>query len=69
MSGKSPLPMVDILAFLDSICAKPKANLDAYMLNPSVDVLGLTRKKYDLLVNYFKTNYNVDIQAIGNKQD
>jgi hypothetical protein len=69
VSGKPPAPMVDMLAYLDTICAKPKAALDAYMLNPKVDSLGLTRKKYDLLVNYFKTNYNVDIQAIGNKQN
>ena len=69
MAGKAPTPIVDMVGFLDSICAKPKADLDAYMLNPKVDSLGLTRKKYDLLVNYFKSNYNVDIQAIGNKQD
>ena len=67
--SNAPPPIVDILAFLDTICAKPKANLDAYMLNPKVDSLGLTKRKYDLLVNYFKTNYNVDIQAIGNRQD
>lgn len=69
VSGRAPDPMIDLLAFIDTICAKPKASLDAYMLSPAVDVQGLTRKKYDLLVNYFKTNYNVDIQAIGNKQD
>ena len=65
----APPPIVDMVGFLDSICAKSKSQLDANMLNPNVDVLGLTRRKYDLLVNYFKTNYNVDIQAIGNKQD
>lgn len=69
VSGRAPNPMTDILAFLDTICAKPKASLDAYMLNPTVDVQGLTRKKYNLLVDYFKKNYNIDIQAIGNKQD
>jgi len=67
--GKAPTPIVDMVGFLDSICAKSKSQLDANMLHPSVDVLGLTRRKYELLVNYFKTNYNVDIQAIGNKQD
>jgi hypothetical protein len=67
--GRAPTPIVDMVGFLDSICAKSKSQLDAYMLNPNVDVLGLTRRKYELLVNYFKTNYNVDIQAIGNKQD
>jgi hypothetical protein len=58
-----------MVGFLDSICAKSKSQLDAYMLNPNVDVQGLTRRKYDILVNYFVNNYNVDIQAIGNKQD
>jgi hypothetical protein len=67
--SRAPTPIVDMVGFLDSICAKSKSQLDAYMLNPNVDVLGLTRRKYELLVNYFKTNYNVDIQAIGNKQD
>lgn len=67
--GKAPPPVADMMGFLDSICAKSKPQLDANMLNPNVDVLGLTRRKYELLVNYFKTNYNVDIQAIGNKQD
>lgn len=67
--SRAPTPILDMVGFLDSICAKSKSQLDAYMLNPNIDVLGLTRRKYDLLVNYFKTNYNVDIQAIGNKQD
>jgi len=69
LGSRAPTPIVDMVGFLDSICAKSKSQLDANMLNPNVDVLGLTRRKYDLLVNYFKTNYNVDIQAIGNKQD
>lgn len=67
--SRAPTPILDMVGFLDTICAKSKSQLDAYMLNPNVDVLGLTRRKYDLLVNYFKSNYNVDIQAIGNKQD
>ena len=69
VGSRAPTLIVDMVGFLDSICAKSKSQLDANMLNPNVDVLGLTRRKYDLLVNYFKTNYNVDIQAIGNKQD
>jgi len=69
VAGSAPSPITDMIAFLDTICAKPKTALDAYMLNPKVDSLGLTKRKYDLLVNYFKNNYNVDIQAIGNKQN
>ncbi|MBO9633885.1 MAG: hypothetical protein J7578_12280 [Chitinophagaceae bacterium] len=67
--NRSPDPMTDMVNYLDTICTKPKAALDAWMLNPNVDSLGFTRRKYDLLINYFKNNYNVDIQAIGNKQD
>lgn len=67
--SRSPDPMNDLTSFLDTICGKPKSALDAYMLSPNVDSLGLTRTKYNILVNYFQRNYNVDIQAIGNKQD
>jgi hypothetical protein len=68
-NNRAPTPDQDLLSFLDTICAKPKSALDANMLNPKVDSLGLTAKKYSLLVNYFMNNYNVDIQAIGNKQN
>jgi hypothetical protein len=68
-SNRAPLPSQDLLSYLDTICAKPKTALDAYMLNPKVDSLGVTKRKYDLLINYFKSNYNVDLQAIGDKQN
>lgn len=67
--ANAPSPYTDILSYLDTICAKPRAALDAYMFTPKVDSLGLMKRKYDILVNYFKTNYNVDIQAIGEKQN
>jgi hypothetical protein len=57
------------MTFLDTICAKSKAQLDAYALNPTNDQLGMVKRKYDILINYFKNNYNVDLQAIGNKQN
>ena len=66
--ANAPNPYTDILAFLDTICAKPRAQLDAYMFSPKVDSLGLMKRKYDILVNYFK-NYNIDIQSIGEKQN
>jgi len=36
------------------------------VLDPSVDVNGLIRKKYDIVIAYFMSNYGVDLQAIGN---
>jgi hypothetical protein len=69
VGNRAPSPSEDILSYLDTICAKPKSALDAYMLSPQVDQFGLMRRKYELLVNYFKNNYQVDIQAIGNKQN
>lgn len=67
--SKAPTTFNDINSFLDTICAKSKAQLDAYALNPANDQLGLVKRKYDFLINFFKNNYGVDLQAIGNKQD
>lgn len=36
------------------------------ILHPSKDTNGLIRQKYDIVVNYFLDNYNLDLQAIGN---
>ncbi|WP_343671691.1 hypothetical protein [Chitinophaga sp.] len=36
------------------------------ILNPLKDTSGKIKKRYDMVRNYFITNYNVDLQAIGN---
>ena len=36
------------------------------ILHPKKDVNGFIRNKYDILVNTFKENYGIDLQAIGN---
>lgn len=36
------------------------------ILHEKKDVNGYIRKKYDILVNKFKENYGIDLQAIGN---
>lgn len=36
------------------------------MLNPSVDTRGKIRQKYNVMVDFFKSKYGFDIQAIGN---
>lgn len=36
------------------------------ILNPIKDKNGLIQKKYDIVVNHWKSEYNIDLQAIGN---
>ena len=36
------------------------------ILSPDVDTKGVIRKKYDIMIAYFKTTFGVDLQAIGN---
>lgn len=36
------------------------------VLSPVKDSTGLIRKKYDAVIDYYKSNYNVDLQRIGN---
>jgi len=36
------------------------------ILSPDTDTKGVYKKKYDVMINYFKTTFGVDLQAIGN---
>lgn len=56
----------DFLSYIALITSRTKAELDASILSPTTDTSGLIRKKYDIIINYYKTKYNVDLQAIGN---
>ena len=37
-------------------------------LKPVLDTHSKLKDKYDILVNYFKMKYQIDLVAIGNKQ-
>ncbi len=37
------------------------------ILHPNKDTKGLIRRKYDVLIDYFEKEYNIDLQTIGNK--
>lgn len=39
------------------------------ILNAIKDVNGLIRKKYDIVLNHWKEEYNIDLQAIGNAME
>jgi len=36
------------------------------ILSPDTDTKGVYKKKYDVVINYFKTTFGIDLQAIGN---
>ncbi|PTS97989.1 hypothetical protein DBR11_16105 [Pedobacter sp. HMWF019] len=59
-------PTKDFMSYISAITSKTKAELDASILSPSNDVNGLVKKKYNIIINYYKTKYNIDLQAIGN---
>lgn len=66
ISGQDNKPTRDFLSYIAAITSKSKATLDATILSPTTDVNGLVRKKYDIIINYYKQKYNMDLQAIGN---
>ena len=60
-------PDTDWDTFMQTIVSNSYASLTAPggVLHPGVDTKGLIRKKYDLMIAYFKTVLGVDLQAIG----
>lgn len=52
--------------YMKVITSKSRTWLDANLFTPQNDPNGNFKKKYDILVNYYQTKYNVDLQAIGN---
>lgn len=56
----------DFVSYVALITSKTKAELDATVLSPTTDTAGLIKKKYNFIINYYKTKYNIDLQAIGN---
>ncbi|MCX2452196.1 hypothetical protein OQX61_13060 [Pedobacter sp. PLR] len=72
-----PTPNSDWYAYLRAITSTPYEDLtnnttpitDATykgMLNGLKDPNGLIKKKYNLMINFYKRQYNIDLQAIGN---
>lgn len=57
----------DFLAYIEIITGNSLAELEAFYFKPSVDTKGLVRQKYNAIISYYKTEYGVDLQAIGNR--
>lgn len=66
INGQDNKPVKDFLSYITAITSKSKAELDATILKPTTDVNGLIKKKYDIIINYYKQKYNMDLQVIGN---
>ncbi|SKD09337.1 hypothetical protein SAMN05660461_5222 [Chitinophaga ginsengisegetis] len=57
----------DFLAYIEVITSHTKEELEAGVLSSRVDVKGLIRKKYDVVIATFLNKYQIDLQAIGNR--
>lgn len=53
------------------LTAEPKDGDTSFkgILHEKKDVKGMIRKKYDILIRYFKDEYGVDLQKIGDSQE
>jgi hypothetical protein len=56
----------DFLAYIDMITCNSTSELEANYFDPGIDTKGLIRQKYNAIITYYKTEYGVDLQAIGN---
>lgn len=58
----------DYLGYIEMITGNSYTALTSpgQPLHPAVDVKGLVRKRYTIILNDFANNYGVDLQAIGN---
>ncbi|AXY73112.1 hypothetical protein D3H65_03610 [Paraflavitalea soli] len=63
-------PDADWDAFMSTIVSNTYTQLTATggVLNPAIDTKGIIKKKYDIVIAYFKATFGVDLQAIGNAQ-
>lgn len=72
-------PQIDWNAYIEAMVTRSETNLNkstantdmTYMgiLNTTKDSGGKIRQRYNIVRNYFITNYGVDLQAIGNAAD
>ncbi|MDR2271015.1 MAG: hypothetical protein LBF27_08940 [Sphingobacterium sp.] len=56
----------DLAEYVARITGYTKAEMDALFLNDTFDPTGIFRRKYNAVIDFYKTNYKIDLQAIGN---
>lgn len=55
----------DFLSYIELITGKTTAELEAGLFQPNIDQKGLIRKKYNAIVDYYRLEQGIDLQAIG----
>lgn len=56
----------DFLGYLQAIMTRSRADIENAYFKPAIDRNGLFKKKYDIVVNYVKTEFGFDPQELGN---
>ena len=72
-------PQMDWNAYIEAMVSRSETNLNKNTANPDTTYMGILhatkdsngkiRQRYNIVRNYFITNYGVDLQAIGNAAD
>lgn len=55
----------DFMSYIELLTSHSTVELEAGIFKPGVDTKGLIRKKYNIVNDYCKNTYGVDLQAIG----
>lgn len=63
--GQTNPVVYDLRTFVKAITSNSKATLENTILKSTNDTKGLVRKKYDMVIDYYKKMHNIDLQAIG----
>ena len=61
--------ITDLLAYICVITSTDSATMHDTWLSASYDVNGLYNQKYDLVTDFYKKTYGVDLQAIGDMKN
>ena len=55
----------DLYEYISRITSHTKAELEEKFFNPQFDPTGVYQRKYNDLISFYKINYKIDLQAIG----
>lgn len=56
----------DFACYIAAITSHTKAQLDATILGPAYDVNGKVQLRYNDVIQFYRNEYGIDLQAIGN---
>ncbi|WP_298710571.1 hypothetical protein [Chitinophaga sp.] len=56
----------DFLGYVEAICTRSMADMESTYFSPGVDVKGNYRLKYNAVINYFQSEFGINLQEVGN---